>query len=951
MNIHQVLANAFVRENKDSLMQLSEEGRKEAVKKYMVGIAAMPEDKLIAHLSSRGTEVSPEVQSEMAQMQKSISVPITGESPSSMAASISQAADREQFIRLQEEAAKQKIGIETRGGESAGSFQSGFADMSGDKLLPFRQELSKKFGQDVVVFERRDMFRDRGDILYVDPNDKKIKLLQRSALSYVGPGITGAGDIAGTIGGGTVGALATKHPAGIIAGESTGSGIGTTVGEYIRLKIGKAMGVHDLSENEIIAKSGMLGLQAAGMTAAMGGAMAVGKGLSHTIQSLKHGALFSKENLMKHGLDTEQAQLVLDEVNKLLPVSPKVQGTLGRMSTDPNVGSTEARLRKRAEFAQQFQERDFADQKALLNAFDEISKVSPTGESVEGVMKSQLEARKTLAAKIVARNEKELETRLSILDRTPHGKIGADTRQVILEKRQAADDAVDGLYTKIKEENNFNFDTEKYGIKIPENKEITKMRELYKERAATATTKPGKSSATGLFADKAGEQAKPIVKELPKGKMTLGQTKKPAPIADLNDYNRELSALKADLRALKSGRQFGDPQVMELSNVIDAMQKNRAEQLSLSGKGKLLDDILKAEEKTKEFYNIYDRSVIKSLTEKTETGVFKIESSDFVRKILKSKEGEAEQLKSVIADNPTLIQKWREGLSNVFKEDVIDPMKPYRGQELSAAERREISGKINSWINDNADTLNQFFSKSEIDELRRTGNLAIIVKKQKDQLKNVIKVADSKFGRGKLTSIDPDNLVKFVTNDSGSFSKPLRDGVQTAVSKIKYVKNITANYPGAFETFKNKYAADLRHTLVDHKTGFINPIKLSSYINEHSPVIKEIMGEEYLSNLIKIRNASMLLNKELVTLSEPEIKSIILQGLRATIAPPLTREGRTLTGVVLFDTARAHKALAHGLLDPQWMKSAAKLTEHKRITRETVELAASLGLIDINVEE
>lgn len=913
MPLYEDIARSVLRQNEPELQKMSPEGRKAYVGNVVKMLSQKSEDELISFLSAREGRVSPEI----TQRQQYLESRGVTQEPARGSYLMGEAAP--ELVSEQQNLAKkaqlQSIGVQTDQPLPAGDVEMGFGV---DQVESLTNVLTQHFGTPVTVFRRGE------DILYLDPTDDVVKRAEPNMLGSLGGGMVAAGDIAGTVGGGAVGAAVAKTPAGVVAGEAVGSTLMTGLAEYSRLLIGRAMGVHDLSHTDMAKQAGIVGGKAGAVTAATGGIIATAKGVKNFIK----GGIFTKEQALKHGLTTKEADAVIDEVNRLIKGQGEIRGTLYKRGGDAVAGSAEAQIRKNIKHAGDFLERDLADQQALTKALDVVTKPSEVsgGKAIQEVAESQLRKRVSAAGKIVSRNVKELDRQLSNISSISKEAVGEKTRDVLIKKSKAVKTAADAQWTKVQEIGGYNKAKEIYNIPVPAGENIKNVRSILERRSSTATTKITKGGTSKIFAK--------------------DSAKKPA---DLADFNRDISDLRTEIRSAYKSRQFGDPQTRDMEKALDAMVADRKLALIKSGKGDVLKQIEKAEDATADFYKTYRRSVVKDLTEKTDSGVFKIKSKEFVDKMLKADPEEAKQLLDVIGDNPSLINKWKEGIADAYKREAIEGIKPLQGRKLSTEQRKELTGKIGKWVNERRENLELFFSKEELDQFAKTGGLAVKVKKQTEQYQRILKNVASKYGRGKLTSLDPDNLVKFVTNNTGSFSTPTGRGVQTAASKIRTVKGITKNYPGAWKAFQDEYSSTLRKELVHPETGFIKPQAISDMVNKNPDIVKEMMGEQYLKDLSSINKVSQILAREPVSLSGDEFRAGVIQAIRSGAAPPLTRRGRAFTAAVIFDTKRAHDVMAKGLLNPETMHKIAELSKHNRITRETVELAASLGMISEDV--
>lgn len=888
--LQEAVADSIVREERDTLMRLPEAKRNAAIRSITRGLAKKTDDELISYISTNKRNISPEIRQRieaLTGMQKT-------EGGSILMGTKPLPGEIEHFKSQAEHVAElQQLGVKTGEPLPAGDISLGFA---ADPVEGVRSALSEHFGRKVPVFKRGE------DLMYLNPQTKSVTRVEPSLLQSLGFGLPITGDILGTVGGGVAGARLTKKPAGVVAGETVGSGLGTGTGEYLRLYTGKVMGVHDLSNAEMLEQAGITGLKASAGTAVMGTLMASAKGLSNFFK----GGIFTKDEALKHGMNSKEAEAVLEEVNKILG-RKEIKGTLGKLTDDVVVQSKEAEVRRLGEHAQKFIDRDLADQKALTEALDVITKPSTAKQQVTEVLERQVGKRVSQAKEVVSENVTQLTKELSNIGKVSKELVGEPTRKVLIAKSNAAKNAQAKVWTDLKEKHGFVEKTKSFGIPIPRGKGATKLAAISKRRAETAQ----------LIGVKSAEKKGLIQK---------------AKLADLEDYNHNLSVLRADIRAASASRKAGDATVAGMKEIEQALIEDRRLALMKAGKGKLLKDIESAEKATADYYKTYRRSAIGDLTRKNDKGVFEIRSKEFVDKTLKGTDEEATQLLNVIGDHPTLVAQWKEGIADAYKRAAFKDNKF----------NREASTKF---LRKNSDVLGKFFEADDLAKLEKTGSLAEKVAKQNDQLKRIIKNADTRFGRGKLKSLDPDNLVKFATNNTGSFAKPTGRGVQTAFSKIRYVKNITKNHPAAWESFKNEFSTQLRKEAVDIKTKGINPTSLNKIVNEKAPEIIEIMGKDYFNNLAKINKAVQVLGKKELKLVDDETKQGVLAVARALVAPPLTRRGRALTAGNIFLSKQGHRVIADSLLEPGLIKEVAKMAEHKKLTREAAELAVSLGFI------
>lgn len=843
--------------------------------------------------------------------------------PSAQATSVSLLARGSVLSEKKREAEMQRLGISTREELPAGSLELGFG-VNREEVLS--KVLTDHFGKSTTVFKRDNEF------LYIDPDDGIVKRANPDARGAIGLGLPVIGDMVGTLGAGFI--TRAAGPGGQLAAETAGSGLGTATGEYLRLMTGKVMGVHDLTWDEVFKKAGIEGVKASAATGIVGGAMTAYKGLKNALQ----GGKFMKSGLIDAGYTEKQADLVIDEVNRILG-RKGVKGTLANRVDDVRVAAKEREIRDSIVFAQDFAERDLADQLALTEALEKITKTDVKGSgAISQFLGKRAMKRVEQAKKIVAQNTDDLQKQLDSIGRIGKGEVGDPTRTLIMAKRDAAEQAKDKLWKEVETFGGYDEATEKYGVDIVMGDETSRLKTILDRRAATATTKIGKSQSI-FAAPPKGEAA--TIKEAPKGQIRLSG-KPAAPVKqDLADYNNEISRIRKELRGLYRNRQYGDPQTRELQQVKDAMVADRRKALLANGQEDLLHKIELAEAQTREFFKTYDNNIIGDLMAKTDDGVFKVKSKDFVDKMLKADRDEFENLMSVIDDHPEVIQMWREGISDAYKRKAF-------------SEGKWSKRASDSFLSDHKDILEQVFSKSDLDSFVNAGELSRKVAKQSKQLTKIISDANTKYGAGKMAGLDPDSLVKFV-NSSSKVKTPTGQ-IETPLNKIKYLKNVTKDRPEIFDDFASEYMDNLRKQVTDYSplsygdttfntgSGFINPSKMNKIINENSDIILELKGQQYLDDMKTINNAVQLFSKKMNRLTGDEGIEAIKQSIRAGVAPPLTREGRIFTAIMKLETRFRHKVMAGAFLEPKELNAFAKALKHSTPKREAAELMASLGI-------
>jgi len=116
--------------------------------------------------------------------------------------------DSSDLVKARRTAELEKRGVVTNLELPAGNKEMGFAL---DPIAGLQKSLTEHYKQPVKVY------KDKEDILFIDPTDGQTKRANPDWISKLGQGLPIVGDIAGTIGGGVLGGAISKSPAGVVA--------------------------------------------------------------------------------------------------------------------------------------------------------------------------------------------------------------------------------------------------------------------------------------------------------------------------------------------------------------------------------------------------------------------------------------------------------------------------------------------------------------------------------------------------------------------------------------------------------------------------------------------------------------------------------------------------------------------------------------------------------------
>jgi len=894
-DLKDMMADTLSRNNRTRLMSLPENERQAMIDQMTEDIETASDFEIMSYLSENIKEVSSDVAARLNQIDINIErmTPVLGEAGMATHSILTEKKN------LQRKAGLQEAGVSLDDDLPAGSLEMGFGV---NPVKAMKEALSEHFKTDVFVTEKD------GELFYFNPKDRKMRLANPNILGAAGHSLPVIGDITGTIAAGLMGRRLNVGKQ--IGAEATGSFVGTTAGELTRLTLGRIMGVHDLTGNEMLIKAGATGAEAAAWTGAAGGLAATAKWM----KNWQEGGIFTKQSAIDAGAGAEEAEIAVKEFNRLANGGKEFKGTTGKMSPDVNIQADEAAVRELKEYKQKFIDRDLENQSAISEKLDVVTKPKPKQEGVSGikdVAKKDVMEKTTIADKELATVEENFNASMKELSSTSSKTVGRPTRETIDAMKAAENKAQVDTWTKMKEKHGFNEETQTFGIDIPKGEGATRLEKIFTRRAETATTVSAKRAASKIFV----------------------RDKKASKLQDLNDYNDQLSKISKDIRALESNPSAGQAAIRDLNETKAALKADRAEALISTGKEDLLKDITEAELKTAKYYEKYSEGVIGELTKKV-NGVPKLKDSKFISRILEGTPEEADELIEIVGKSPKLMNMWKEGVADVYKSKVFTGKKfNQEAHDRFLQENREIMSKF----------------IPDIQNIGKAGNLAIKLENQVAKHKETIAKINKDWS-GKLQSMDSRDVVDFITTKKGGFTSSGEE-IQHQVSKIKAIKNALKDYPSQWREIQEEYSTKIRNSVQDLKNKQVNNIALNKTLIEQKEELIEMMGKKYYDDLEKVNKVAEIAAKKLKKEPDTEASGVINALLRMSIAPPLSREGRGLTALKKWTKKSTHKIIADAFLDVKTISEVAKRSVHSRPAREMLEIAVSTGMIDIEEEQ
>jgi len=830
--------------------------------------------------------------------------------------------ENQQFVapgvlqKFQEKQARAETGQREDPLETGDNFKLGLS-LNPNKEL--RKILGVRFGKDVPV--RFDPNTDRYQ--YLSPEDNRVVSVGQTGFDSgdIARGAAElpviAGDVAGSIIGGVGTAVVTKNPAAAIAGEATGAALGTYIGEISRLALGQKFGVNqDVTVEQMhesaMKKAGFAG----GATVVAGTGIQTAKGIVNFVT----GKAFSKEAALRHGLQSQEADAVIGNVNKMLErTGEKLRTTTAKRSDDALALSDEAVVRREREFIQEFAERDASDERALMRAFDEISPVSETGgESVTRKFAADRRARIDTVENALEQSKQTLQDNLDAIGVSIPGDTVAATRGAISEKRTVVNNQVKRVNNVWLRQSGANAEQTASQVQIPvggNTKKLVSALDAESENAIVNVTKGDRANIfTKSFSDKES--------------------------VDLIDYQRAISDLRTTVRSASKNESVSKGQVTVMKRTLKALIKDRDDFLRLNNRDDLFFSIRSSDVFTREARDMLDRSVAGDLMVKSGNR-FKVKNKDFFdTAFVKGGKQESEDLHAVIGGNQPAVQAWRSEILNKYKNTVFPEDKTTKA---SVKAHRQF-------MTDYSDAMRPFFNKTEMAQINKLGGMVKVVEKQEAQATRILS-ALNKAGvvqgaegrtvahtRKTLDTLEPEQVAPWITAND-------KVGPARARGTVKLLES----QPRVLEGIRGEVRLNMRNEVAPD--GVINPSAFNSHIRKNAATYRDLFGQKYVDDLFQINKALEITQRKGTPTHTGESMQIPVQIARGTVARPLSKEGRLLTAGLLFKLRKGKRAIARALLNPEDLSVLAELSTLNPSTRRATELAASVGILEFMNED
>jgi len=716
-------------------------------------------------------------------------------------------------------------------------FAASFAQNENNKLLAYKNSLSKFFNQDVDV----RVGPKTGEIEFFNPVTQKYTLANQEGLdagdiaSFAGDALVVIPQVAGSIYGSALG------PAGTIAGGSLAAG----AGEALRVQLGKSL----FGINQDISPL-WEGTKQAAITVPFEAAGAYAGPAKQWIENwIKTGRTdFAEiERLTKNA---SEAKAVFDKINEGMAAEglpKKLQYTLGQAADDPRLLAVQSAFESDPKHGLTgfYNTWNKNNAEALDAYFGILNKdiTNPAitqdivGKKISDVMQQSLDPKRQALSAAQAKAEADL-TDVSL--KLPNG-IQKEAGETIRNTIQHLQDSV-----------KYDFD-QKYEalFNLGKNKEIKT--DLIKQAMSEINDRQ-KNTLFTKYPD--------IYKivQAPEGD-TINILK----------LKNTVSDLKAADRAARTSDISETPVEGAYKKILKAMDSQLRRDLPEG------DPWLKEYKKISTDYNDYRSKfdgVIGDLL-RLENGRLKLANDDVFETTFKYGKGSREKIDSVhdvIWHDPEAMTAYRDSILDFYRKKVVD----------------QNTGLVNpiahdKFVKNYEYPLKVFFGENNYGDISKIGGLAKAVEEKATIKNNILKeLTDSTAGR--IEKLDPDLIVDRIYNPK----QP---------TQLKNVVEILKKDPETLKSFQDVVKKDLQGSIRNANNEF-DFVKFNKYINENEQNLKTVFFDnpKYIQNLKDLNKALQILSRKSPQGADVDTwaNSALNDYLRMRVGM-FTTEGRMLT--------------------------------------------------------
>lgn len=787
------------------------------------------------------------------------------------------------------------LGIE--GGAGAGArFRESFA---ADPAQGAQLALEQQFGEPVQIFQRPEL---SGRITFINPRTGQEQVFNPPGFDMADiPALAGGATVVAPEAVGGVGGAVFGGPAGGVAGAAGGAGLG----EAGRLQIGRALGVNpDLTAAEQLASAGREAAIAGAVDAATLGIGGVGRRVIRgplprvPAGVLEDTPISALQEGIQQGRQLQDA--FRDSFGADLPLNTEqvLRGPAAVQSGELR-GATQT-LRGRAT-GEQLREQARLQGEAMESAAEQV--LGPEGESqATGGRLLQTQARGPVRGAIA-----EQQARLEALDEQAlRAEQISDTASI----DQAA--IIRDLLEEGRDSLNQSFDARYDALREAAGDVTVDLAPLQ-----AAGRQALREAGADLFPSLAPENVTILKDAIGKGSAPFDVVQRA-----LSDLRQERRLIR---RNLSPRRNIG-----QINQLIAALEEARGK--AMRGRPGLEKQVADLEADFATARQRVDRGMIGQLLQPAEGGGFRLRDDQVIGRMT-AQPALARQMANTLRD-PAF--QAAPGALPAIREGILADM---REKTVNAETGRMTKRALANYMQRNKTVIDAFFDPAEVRRLERVGTALGELETQARRMTTLERDLNRTFGM-QLQRYDPSEVARRVLSGTPE--------------DMRRARVIASRDPVAREEYRKAVLAEIRRRstrATSSEPGRLDFTQLSA-IAENPAMVDELgrlmgprwrRGFEVLTRALdttrmRPTNASAL--QEMQAAGEP---GSIIQGILRVTFPPLTREGRALTGAMRTNRERVMRAMDRVLADPEMMAELAVM-QQGRSRRNALNMLTAIGL-------
>lgn len=716
----------------------------------------------------------------------------------------------------------------------------------------------------------------------------------------------GVGGFAGGPAGAVVGAAR-----GMVAGGVAGATIGNYIGELDRLMEGKEMGAHDLS----LAEMNDIAFKEARWTAAFDTTALAALKLYKLYKTRKLGvlpegislddvdtAITNQEELaktVKEATGVDYNPTLAQSLETTHPMKATLLETEQRLAGELPMGGVATNLNKQQEAIAQLHTR----QEGTFGLAEGAPSAQKTAEDIQTLAKGRTEAVKQRFEETA---DQAMELAGKVADDLNQGAVNyiniGDTVQLSLQTgRDATQTAMRGRYQQ------FASEVEAAGVTL----NLAPLR-----KTALDLQKQINKDIIPSLAEEDAKVLRNILDTKKQGSVILDASGNAIPPSvGMEQVQRAMSAIRSEIRNIKKGVTPGKD-LKSYNQLLSALKKVRRE--ALKDRPDLRDKLATLENDYRKTKNAVDNSLVGDLISKKPNGTYRISGDKLVNKIVNNPAG----AKQVIAalDNPDLA--FSAGIADDVRAGFLDK---YITEATDSATGRVTAAGHKRFMEKRgvSDSMKQFFTPAEMKRFSNARDAAKFAESFTQKRRKLTRLLSKTF-HTKIQDIE-----------SGAFVDNIfKEG---RIEDVKRLKGLLKkhNYK-LWQDFQKRAHFKLKNDLgswdVSGQYFRVSPEKLGKALSnpDFTALADETFGKQYVKDLTAINKVYQSVSTpggnpiELALREATSRSGIGVSAARSTVAPPLTRKGRMLTGLLQFLSGRAPGKLDAILSDPKELRNLMK---------------------------